>query len=60
MVSKSGKQRAYIQLNDATNMDNIELKLFDVLGNEVARVNDATGGVMEDKNEPIAKRLLHL
>ena len=38
---------AYVQLNDATNLENVELKLFDVLGNEVAKVNDASGGVMK-------------
>ncbi len=42
---------AYIQLNELQQLDNIELKLFDLLGNEVSKVkgNTATGGVMKIK-----------
>lgn len=45
---------AYIQLNTDLVLNNAELRLYDLLGNEVAKVSDVVGGVMKMKTDNLA------
>jgi len=45
---------AYVQLNSDTELKNAELRLYDLLGSEVAKVNNLTGGVMKIRMENLA------